>query len=339
MKSELPDLFERRGLDDQHHDGRYFDLIPILILTASSVSNIIITPEIMYEIMALTVYHFEVDDFIEHVLEVSNKQFVQDVDTMLELLLDHQLSLEQIHCDTDSTYSSDDGSDSETLDPKTSDALSKLQKFVEYHIHHPAVLSSPASLQAQLRCDLASFIRAGIRQSEQSKTFFTSGQLPTMSFYDWLYTTSIVNSGGFPWSSVTQALFSQQHPSTSAIDLVSSHLLSEVRTHIALKYRFTNDRTSLYRDRKENNLNCVDFPEFNFPQGDTHNDNKVARVKADLLALEVCEERMCDGLFAELEATRVNRKEEERSEVKAVRFFKAVEVVHGAFYELKSHKQ
>lgn len=71
----------------------------------------------------------------------------------------------------------------------------------------------------------------------------------------------------------------------------------------------------------------------------TQDDDEVARVKSELLLLEMYEDKICDRLFEELEEVRTLRGIKERAEVKAVKFFRDRGGYTCAFYELKSHKQ
>lgn len=220
-----------------------------------------------------------------------------------------------------------------------------LGRFKDRIQRHPAVLSSPATIQQRLACELENFLLAHIQQAEDNHRFRSSDPEPSRSFYNWVQRTSADHTS-CPFSFVffhclvvhdSGVSSSPQRLPDAAIPYLASaraaYLAEDACRHLANLCRMYNDMGSVARDADERSLNSVDFPEFSFEA-----DNRAAGVttetlsrrKKELLWIAEYERRGLEMAMAAL-----GEEAECDALVRALRLFIDVTDLYGQVYILK----
>ncbi len=74
------------------------------------------------------------------------------------------------------------------------------------------------------------------------------------------------------------------------------YVIQDIWLHLGKKTRMENDHPSLARDRKEQNLNSLDFPEFSSAQKRT-----AEQMKGELIRIILYEKKRCEMTLSILE--------------------------------------
>ncbi|KAF2185201.1 hypothetical protein K469DRAFT_779002, partial [Zopfia rhizophila CBS 207.26] len=141
---------------------------------------------------------------------------------------------------------------------------------VHHILKHPAVLKSPAFIRNLLRRDLAAFLHAHVTQiaDNERMTVNTGSGEPCIrndgdrTFHSWVRDTGADHTS-CPMSFTFCCYLIAEHDGKGfPSGAKHAYLTADLRLHLAAMCRMYNDYGSERRDRRESNLNCLDFPEF-----------------------------------------------------------------------------
>ncbi|KAK4234574.1 Copalyl diphosphate synthase [Achaetomium macrosporum] len=175
MQRQPVDVFPRRA----NGKDKYLFIIP-LALTASALEqrgSDGVCLSVLYEMMVLSILNFHADEYMEDVVE---RCFADQLDDIRKLV--RQIFTEVQHRpsngETNGATKASNGDHQqrepfERSRPTIADVKAVLARFVSRILHHPAVLSSPASLQSRLAFELETFLLAHITQAEANRRFRT----------------------------------------------------------------------------------------------------------------------------------------------------------------------
>ncbi|KAK6601227.1 hypothetical protein H4I96_06568 [Botrytis cinerea] len=146
------------------------------------------------------------------------------------------------------------------------------RQFAKYYMKHPETLRASIYDQEQLRLDLLDYLLAHLTQindnadlreqdipdTHATKVFHSSRG----SFFDWIRSTSGNHTAGPFAFSFFLCLFGPGDGRDSLETVEVKYIAQDVSRHLASMCRLYNDWGSVLRDRDEDNLNSIQFPEF-----------------------------------------------------------------------------
>jgi hypothetical protein len=157
---------------------KYLFIIP-LALTASALEAGggpgAVSHAVLYEMMLLSVLNFHADEYMEGVVE---KHFEGQLDAVRSVVreLFSEAQVGSSATEENGTATATNGRNGNSgrehargdPEPTIGDVNTVLGRFVRRILHHPAVLSSPASLQTRLSFELQTFLLAHITHAEDN---------------------------------------------------------------------------------------------------------------------------------------------------------------------------
>ena len=185
-----------------------------------------------------------------------------------------------------------------------SEIYQTLQRFINHSISHHLVETASDHDKSRLRQELRTFLLAHVEQIEDNRRLSSQGSLkdrivvfqsPRSTFFDWVRSTSSDHTScPYSFAFATCLLDNgQDFFSTSK----EKYLGQAACRHLATLCRMYNDFGSLARDRLEQNLNSLNFPDF-------HEANKLDSedvLKASLFDLAAYERKCLEMTLNELE--------------------------------------
>lgn len=209
----------------------------------------------------------------------------------------------------------------------------KINSFIRTVVQHPAVQKADAVDRHLLENELLLCLLAHITQLEDSKSHYQSlksgseWKVPCGSYHKWVRTIAAAHS----CSPLSLAFFRCLIPKDVAGRTVSAeeqYLVQDMWVHLGNKARMENDRASVRRDRKERNLNSVDFPEFTrVDSGDVSKESM-----AQLTRIINYEKKCCKLGFESLGLLDPNGK---NTQMEGLKFYYFLEEIYNDVYVLK----
>ena len=133
--------------------------------------------------------------------------------------------------------------------------------------HQPSSDKTPAPNNApkRLLLSLRTFLHAHLTQLADNAGLSALGA-PSVPYYDWVHTTSAAHTSChysflFFCCLINRPL-GQWEEDECFTTVRQKYLAQDVCAHLATMCRMYNDFGSVGRDREENNLNSIDFPDF-----------------------------------------------------------------------------
>lgn len=288
-------------------------IIPLALTACSGLHNYVIDISVLYEMLILSVLNFQVDEYMERVVERDFGNSLDDVRMLIQQLFievsqESNGSSQRDEKPTEFLNKSEAGSlisnskapsqgdcDAAKEQASTEDIRTMLRRFVKHILRHPAVLSSPKTLQARLAWELKTFLLAHVTHAEDNQRLRaqsgsaasdpsgnerdfagapTQFNEPGRTFYHWVRSTSADHTS-CPFAfiffncllHVADSRAGQGHSSILA-SARTAYLAEDTCRHLASLCRMYNDLGSVARDADEGNLNSTCFPEF-FSRRDT----------------------------------------------------------------------
>ena len=320
----------------------YLDYIPFTWIGCKNQCLTQIPTDRIWEMMVISKLNFQVDAYMETVLEELYRNNLEALKAVVQRLCEPQSqrnipplqdrfdmkkvpgSSQKIPNDPESERGTDCeplghflGIETE-LEHKEAkfaapfkDAEEVLRKFITHVLQHPNVLQSHPCLQIWLRYELKTFLLAHITQIEDCASMskgadITSAILtlksPCSTYYNWARSTG-ANHTSCPYSFVFYLCLIGK----PKVDWIASthrrYVLEDACHHLAAMCRQYNDFGSVGRDRQEQNLNSINFPEFQNPDGEGSSGLEEIQNsrKKDLLKIAEYERRCLSAVLSELE--------------------------------------
>lgn len=193
-----------------------------------------------------------------------------------------------------------------------------LSHYTRAMLNHPHVRGASTSDHSDLRNALRTFLLSHIAQIAENSNFATQSSCnssttsvsfsPRQSFYSWVHTSgteSVSCAVSFAFLTCLLGAASAtaherwQEPADDCFDSArQKYLAHEVCTHLAVMSRLCKDYGSVERDRKEADINSINFPEFHrYARGTiTHagTAEHERKLKEELLELVKIEQQSAD---------------------------------------------
>ncbi|KAI1761980.1 Ent-kaurene synthase [Hypoxylon sp. FL1150] len=279
LQHQRMDIFPQ--LKNGKVDQKYQVFTPVIWSACSAKRRNAVDLSTLCDMMSFSMVIYQVDEYMEGSIQKDFGRHLPLVRGLVrQLCSSHRAGLRdgKGHAD-DFQGSTADGLASGAY-ATLEDIRSTLNRFIEYVVHHPAVLSSPQGVQNTLSYELETFLVAHIAQAEDNQRFALQGatttsaegnptpqstpreyQNPGKSFYNWVRGTS-ANHTSCPFAFIFfNCLVSKSFPSIYRT-AKSAYLAEDLCRHLASLCRMYNDYGSVARDKDEGNLNSVNFPEF-----------------------------------------------------------------------------
>ncbi|KAI0837753.1 hypothetical protein F5Y06DRAFT_270158 [Hypoxylon sp. FL0890] len=184
---------------------------------------------------------------------------------------------------------------------KLENIIETLKRFIRYIWQKPYVRSTTEYNRIQLKCAIRDFLIAHFTQTEDSHRLAeqeVSGKgvnkifaSPRCSLFNWTRTTSGDHTAG-PFAIL--AFFCMLGDGAQVLNSPEAkYIAQDMLRHLAAFCRLYNDFGSVARDRTENNLNSINFPEFS-------SECDEQKVKSKLLYIAEYERRCLNASMAEL---------------------------------------
>lgn len=253
---------------------RHFNLVPFALVASGRSRGASIAPQVNLMFMILCALLYEIDHYMEDVIGSFERVEINEVRQMVHQIFDQTRDESSKRKSTDVPLSGAEG-----LPQNLAGVRATLSRVTSWVLDHPKVLSSSLYDQAVLRRELKAFYLGQItsifessslalsRQFQPSSQNITSPKLPSslpdQTFHKWVHTTAADHIAGLPAFAFLACLL---NPCADGSDCFpgaeAKYLAQDLSLHIASLCRIENDIGSVARDRRENNLNSADFPEF-----------------------------------------------------------------------------
>jgi hypothetical protein len=297
LRSRRTDIFARDEFPISKES--YLDLIPFSWIGCNNRGGYLSSTAWLYEMMLLSMFSFQVDEFIESVAAPA----LQDVSSLRDIIDNVIDRVSRLNSATGAAASNGtngthgvgpvDASSTGSLEARK--VTSSLTRFVEYALHHESVQASSPWDRENLRRELRAYLYSQATHTEENARFQTldprDGNVYTSTertFFDWVRTTGTNDVAVvFPFAFACCLLSSSPGAGAEVFPTVTEKYLATAAVrHLATMCRMLNDVGSAARDNAERNLNSIHFPEFDNSRSDgPPGDAAVARKKQLLMKL------------------------------------------------------
>ncbi|KAL8653120.1 MAG: hypothetical protein Q9226_003973 [Calogaya cf. arnoldii] len=238
---------------------RHLNALPFTLIGSGRSKGAFVAPEANNALMVFSALLFEFDHFIEDIVGGCQDREVQELEQYV-----HDI-LAQPWVDSMKDPIAKPHGQTSSLD----DVRAAILRFTSWVLGHQKVTHSSKYDRASLQSELKSYYLAQIRSIYDSRSLAKSRKsqctpnAPPQSYHSWAHTIAGPSSG----TSVAFAFFTcLMNPHSDGRDCFPSatakYMAQDLSKHLAIQIRKDNDLGSIVRDRKENTLNSVDFPEF-----------------------------------------------------------------------------
>ncbi|KPM42336.1 Ent-kaur-16-ene synthase [Neonectria ditissima] len=256
-------------------EDKYLDLIPFTWIGCNNRRATFAPTSMVYELMALSLLGYQVDEFIETVAAPLFPD-TTGLHALIDEIIDNTESRNAKHGTNGFTNgftngNGTNGESSHSSSPTPETVTKPLTLFVEYVLNHETVAGSSSWDRKTLREGLRTFLHAHTTQIDDNSRFkaqdlqkgdmFTSA---TKSFAQWVRTTAADHvacpySFNFACCLISSSLGNGEEVFPT---VTQKYLAAATLRHLATMCRMYNDYGSIDRDTEERNINSVHFPEF-----------------------------------------------------------------------------
>lgn len=332
LRCNIPAIFPR----NDEAESRYLEYIPFSWISCSNFATQADSALLM-DMMVISVLNYQVDQYMEAVIA---NDYATNFQPIRDLIC--TLGEEERNCEA-STLAPITKSKKNALGDPSREPRGVLSDFVAYITSHPAVTRQSPTMRHHLVLSLRTFLHAHLTQLSDNARLSTL-RAPSIPYYEWVHTTSaahtschysflffccLINLTPGPWENEECFTTVRQ-----------KYLAQDVCAHLATMCRMYNDFGSVRRDREENNVNSVDFSEFQhrtnsneLPEDKTDEERRKRmgqeedKKKADLFWLANHERECLEQAFAKLEESGIKSRTKDM-----LRLFIRVTDLYGQIY-------
>ena len=251
---------------------KHLKILPFLFTASDHLHNGGMCPNVLLEVMATSLFLYEIDHYMEAVLYQLGSSHWSEVRKIICKLTCADLASGKTVAKENFTENANPTGQTPSPENSNSEAIyaeieQTLSKFVEWTLSDSSILGSTTYEQNLLRRELRTFLLAHVTSIEESShlSTMTDGVNVPMSesstFFDWVHDTSANHVGGTLVFPRMICLLSGQRKSTKEIfdSPEAKYLAQDLCKHLAILCRMENDYGSVTRDLHEHNLNSVHF--------------------------------------------------------------------------------
>ena len=340
LRQDCAGIFPRKNMREE----KYLRFIPFTWTGGNNVSNQALSADVCREMMTISALIYQADEFMESIVGSQPSRLLPQVVSGINNIfdaIDARQNAEPCQLNSEAALYLNGST-------RLEDIIDILRTFVEFTVYHPHISGASEYDLWQLRLNLREFLLSHLTQVEDNHRLRAQKSLeedatfqsPTGSFASWIRSTSANHTGGpFAFSFLLCLLSRDGKDYFSSVE--AKFIAQDVSRHVSTMCRMYNDWGSIMRDRKEKNLNSINFPEF-YRTGERTNTAVVdeAGVKKRLSQLFHYERQCLNLALAELKNVCSEQK------AKQIQVFCDVTDLYGQMYvvkdltpELKKRKQ
>ena len=299
---------------DRMAPDKYLEYIPLTWTACRALepSNNI-SGAILEEMMIVSMLNYQVDEYMETVIDESFGHNVQIIRALVQRLClpigtwslrpyktNGTVLYEDQHRKPPQTFAQDKPLLND--DEKVREVEEVLSAYINRFLYHPRVQSAPELVQEQLQQELNKFFQAHLTQIEDNRMLSSGVPKCTRSltqqqssqdaqvyslrypksFFEWVCSTGADHTS-CPFSFIYFCCLIDSQLITKSAK--QNYLARDLGRRLASACRMYNDCGSLARDRAEYNLNSLDFKEFTLSSLDASGSIEEVTKKQDLLWL------------------------------------------------------
>ena len=279
-------IFTRQGLTDD----KYFAWIPQIWTTANNLFGGRIAPAAMFDMMALSIVNFQVDEFMESTVALEFAEYHSEIISWLRSRtrcgyepLEEHVTSKGDHEGTNINGSNNNQkrSPSFTLRPSldipgAERVTEPLSAFLDFVTSHSQVRISSQHDRKKLMTRIVEFLTAHLVQNEDNANFGqqkkkrrydeTDARNPEVfvkvrtDFHTWVRGTAADHTSCSYSFAYAACIFGKRGQDFFP-NLSQKYIAEDLCRHLATMCRLYNDAGSLSRDQAEWNLNSANFPE------------------------------------------------------------------------------
>ncbi|PWY80853.1 aphidicolan-16beta-ol synthase [Aspergillus sclerotioniger CBS 115572] len=320
---------------DMVKGGTYPAIIPFTWTSCNNRARFHVSPSYLYEMMALSFYTYQVDEFMEAVVAPAFQGRIPELCQLIRTAVAQGTA--DVEGDNDILYTQENNH----LPPSTDhEIFDLLRQFVKVIMGNPIIRAASPWDRDALQRETQGYLLAQSAQIEDSDQFKNQGTSASMglSFYNWVHNVSSYHIACPFCFAYSNCLMGAALTTSTNRDCFSTgtekYLAEDVCAHLGCMCRMYNDLGSWARDRDEGNLNSVHFAEFG------SQDKDESAKKAEVFQLAQYERECWKQSFKQLEvAMREGKKPEEAMlgsrRARIVRYFCDVTDIYGQIYVLR----
>ncbi|RAL02627.1 terpene synthase family protein [Aspergillus ibericus CBS 121593] len=314
--------------------GSYATIIPFTWTSCNNRARFHVSPSYLYEMMALSFYTYQVDEFMEAVAAPAFQGRIAELCQLVRTAVARGTADVEGNIDTNNDEKNhiDASGDHEIF--------SLLYRFVRVIMGSPIIRSASPWDRDTLQRELQSYLLAQSSQIEDSNRFKKQGTTASinLSYYNWVHNISSYHIAApfcFAYSNCLMGATLTPSTNRDCFPTATEKYLAEaVCAHLGCMCRMYNDLGSWTRDRDEGNLNSIHFAEFG---SETVDDLKK---KAELFRLAEYERECWNNALPQLEAAMCEGKNPDEAmrgsrRMRIVRYFCDVTDIYGQIYVLR----
>ncbi|KAG8630148.1 hypothetical protein KVT40_001767 [Elsinoe batatas] len=268
LRKEKQAIFPRDGTMLTPDD--YIDIIPYTWVICSNRIGIHTSPSLALDMMLLSMYGYQVDEFFEsHAMAGhyhSGSDLKRLVDDVLEQTITACAGLSNGISKHDTAAQSPTTQEAAISMPEMSAGLIR---FITFILKYPSVSNAHPTSRSELHRELRAFLHAHCDQSDENRRFAAQENWdelhsPSQTLFQYVRTT-----GGDHVACAYSLSFMLCLISSYIVDggevfrtAEEKYLAAAAARHLTTMCRISNDYGSLARDTAERNVNSMHFPEF-----------------------------------------------------------------------------
>lgn len=233
------DIFPRDNL--RMSKDKYLEFIPVCWTTVNATNGFPLSGEIMWDMMVISMLNYQVDEYMESVVGGLPESSLSELKSVIEA----------------ACFDSPPGP---APSPRLSEVTDVILRFIRHVRHHRRVLGCPPRAQMEVAEELRKFLHAHMEHNADNSNIKSA---KGRSYFDWVRSTG-ANDTSCPYSfSFFTCLISCEGRQPCISTAKQRYFARALGLHLATMCRQYNDFGSCSRDQQENNLNSLDFSEFN----------------------------------------------------------------------------
>ncbi|KAL8875879.1 MAG: hypothetical protein Q9198_005827 [Flavoplaca austrocitrina] len=234
-----------------------------MLVSSSRSTGACIPPDVNAEFMVLCALVYEVDHYVEDVVAGLGGINAREVERIVHEIFDESSN------DRLPKRQSEHAPEHQSQLPQQLEKIEHtLRRGISWVLGHPKVISASKHDQALLQRQLEAFYIGQITSVYESSSLTDSRKYQRFStrsqesYHDWVHTTASAHtSGPVVFTFLTCLLGTSKDGQDCFQGAEAKYVAQDLSMHLACLARMENDIGSVIRDRKEHNLNSVDFPE------------------------------------------------------------------------------
>lgn len=319
-------IFPRKDMREE----KYLKFIPFTWTGGNNLSDQTLNAEVCLDMMVISALIYQADEFMESVVGSQPLARLPQIAAAIDGIFD-KVETRNSKFISDRNFKAGVYLNGSTC---FDDIIDTLEKFVEFTIYHPHISNASETDRGQLCNDLHEFLLSHLAQVEDNHRLRAQGhpleasvfRSAKSSFAQWIRSTSANHTGGpFAFSFLLCLLARDGQDFFPTAE--GKYIAQDVARHISTMCRMYNDWASIARDRKEQNLNSINFPEFHKGLSATTIEETV--LKERLFRLCNYERKCLDLSMAEL------KKVCSEDKAKQIQVFCDVTDLYGQMYMVK----